>query len=384
MSAWIRLRNLTLDVPVFLPQESRASGWRSLLAGAALGRARRGLARLLDDLTLDIQEGDRLAILGRNGAGKSTLLRVLNGVYQPTQGSIQVHGSRQALLNIALGFNGDATVRENVLLRGSAMGVSAAFLMSQINGILDFSGLTQKANHLLRTLSSGQRIRLGFAISTCVQHDIMLMDEWVGTGDSEFMAKAKERMQSRVGGSKIVVLASHSVGLLRDVCNKGIVLEKGRLIHAGDITSSLRAYHELMEASRSVVVVENVTDAAAQVYGCVEKIEAYADGILSFSGWFADTQGGVPDSFAVEVDGTRIHAEQVVACKRPDVMRHMGLAHENYGFQARLRVPAAITTSSDSVLQASAGYGGSCGAPLRLGAKALDDWARLLGADAGK
>src|SRR3546814_2891182 len=114
------------------------------------------------------------------------------------------------------------------------MGLKSRFLAAQIGAILEFAGLEDKTNHRLHTLSAGQRMRLGFAISTSVQHDITLLDEWVGTGDLEFMARAKERMQDRVGGSKIVVLASHSTGMLRDICNKGIVLEHGRLVHLGE------------------------------------------------------------------------------------------------------------------------------------------------------
>src|SRR3546814_6956090 len=125
------------------------------------------------------------------------------------------------------------------------MGLTARFLGDQIDGTLEFSGLREKVDHRLRTLSTGQKMRLGFAISTSVQHDIIMMDEWVGAGDADFMRKAKERMQSRLGGSKIVVLASHSPGLLRDICNRAIVLDRGRLMHAGDITESLKYYHEL-------------------------------------------------------------------------------------------------------------------------------------------
>lgn len=373
MSARIQLRHLTLDVPVFLPQESEAVGWRSMLAGAAMSRTKRGLARLLEDITLDVEEGDRLAILGRNGAGKSTLLRVLNGVYQPTRGEVSISGTRQALLNIALGFNGDATVRENILLRGSAMGVSAAFLMLQIDEILDFSGLTDKANHLLRTLSSGQRIRLGFAISTCVQHDIMLMDEWVGTGDSEFMAKAKERMADRVGGSSIVVLASHSVGLLRDICNKGIVLEKGRLVHHGDIVSALKCYHEMQSGSATEpTVVDDGVDAAAQIYGCIEDL-VFEENAIRLEGWFTDTQGAVPSFVALEIGGQRYPAMRVIPVKRADVMRHFGLAHDGYGFKAWVATPDGIGSDTlGSDLRALGGRSAErIDAPLRLAAKVL-------------
>src|SRR5690606_19712161 len=247
MNARIRVERLSLDVPAFLQQEQASSvGWAGLFFGAAFHPPRRRLLRLLDGISFELNEGDRLAILGRNGAGKSTLLRVLNRVYQPSEGSVSIDGSCQALLNMSLGFNGAATVRQHIFLRGIAMGLRAQFLRPQVEPILEFSGLREKSGHRVGTLSSGQKLRLGCAISTSVQHDIILMDEWIGAGDADFMGKARERMKSRVGGSKIVVLASHSTGLLRDICNRGIVLERGKLAYAGDITSSLKHYHDLL------------------------------------------------------------------------------------------------------------------------------------------
>lgn len=342
MSVHIRLDRLSLDVPIFLQQEQQATGWVGIFLGAAFVPPKRRMVRLLDNLSFDVREGDRLAILGRNGAGKSTLLRVLNRVYRPTSGTLEVEGSCQALLNMSLGFNGEATVRENIFLRGVAMGLRAAYVREHVGSILEFSGLAHKAGHRLRTLSSGQKMRLGFAISTSVQHDIMLMDEWVGAGDADFMEKAKDRMQDRVGGSKIVVLASHSVGLLRDICNKGIVLEKGRLVHVGDITSALKCYHGMMAQLRAenTITIEPVESAGAQVYGVVEEIRAgQGEGVFLLKGWMADTEGALPRGVALEFDGHRHVAESVEYVRRPDVMRHLGLPGDDCGFLASVRVP---------------------------------------------
>jgi ABC-type polysaccharide/polyol phosphate transport system ATPase subunit len=348
MSAFIRARQLALDVPIFLQRERETKGWAGMFLGAAFDPPKRRLTRLLDNISFDVREGDRLAILGRNGAGKSTLLRVLNRVYQPTSGHLEVQGSCQALLNMSLGFNGEATVRENIILRGVAMGLKSSFLREQIAPILEFSGLQQKSSHRLRTLSTGQKMRLGFAISTSVQHDIILMDEWVGAGDSEFMAKARERMQSRVGGSKIVVLASHSVGLLRDICNKGIVLEGGKLVYSGDITSSLKRYHDLLAQLRAdkTVTIETTTHAGAQVYGAIEDIRATGEvGRFLVKGWMVDTEGAAPAGVALELNGQRYIAEKIERIKRPDVMRHFGLSTDECGFHAVITVPGATHLS---------------------------------------
>ncbi len=344
MSARIKVDRLSLDVPVFLQRERESKGWGGMFFGAAFDPPKRRLVRLLDNLSFEVNEGDRVAILGRNGAGKSTLLRVLNRVYQPSHGSLTVEGSCQALLNMSLGFNGEATVRENIHLRGIAMGLKSSFLRDQIGPILDFSGLHEKTSHRLRTLSSGQKMRLGFAISTSVQHDIILMDEWVGAGDADFMAKAKERMRSRVGGSKIVVLASHSVGLLRDICNKAIVLERGKLVHAGDITSGLKHYHDLLAQLRSdnkmLLETEAPEPGNVQVYGAVEDISQGADdGTYVIKGWFVDTDGAVPGGVVLEVHGHRYAAEKIERIKRPDVMHHFGLSTEDCGFRATVVLP---------------------------------------------
>lgn len=346
MSAHIRARGLTLDVPIFLQRERASSGWLGMYLGAAFDPPKRGVVRLLDGVDLDVADGDRLAILGRNGAGKSTLLRVLNRVYQPTSGELEVQGSCQALLNMSLGFNGEATVRENIFLRGVAMGLHSSFLRGEVDSILEFSGLQEKEGHRLRTLSSGQRLRLGFAISTSVQHDIILMDEWLGTGDANFMARAKERMRSRVSGSRIVVLASHSVGLLRDICNKGIVLERGRLVHAGPIGDALRYYHELMTRLRmgkDAIEEQPQEPGATHVFGAVEEIRIEQPGRFFLKGWMIDGQGGLPSALVVEWQGHRFVADVRERVHRRDVLQHFGLADGTCGFAATVEIAGAAS-----------------------------------------
>lgn len=241
-------KNVSLDVPVYLQAERSAKTWMSMLLGAALDPPRRETRTILSDIDFEAHEGDRIALIGRNGAGKSTLLRVLKGAFQPTRGTVEVTGSCQALLNVSLGFVAEATVRENIFLRGTAIGFRPSQIRDLVDPVLEFSGLEGKANHRLKTLSAGQRMRLGFAISTAIQHDIMLMDEWIGTGDVEFLAKAKERLSGRVSSSKIVVLASHSAGLLSSVCNKGMVLDRGRMEFIGPVREALAFYRELVKA----------------------------------------------------------------------------------------------------------------------------------------
>ena len=250
MTAFIRARGVGLEVPYYVQPERQGGSWLSTLVSAATAMPKRHFATLLDDITFNIEEGDRVALIGSNGAGKTTLLRVLTGAFRPTRGSVEVQGSRQALLNLSLGFNPEGTLHENIYLRGTAMGIPAGRIRDLVDSILDFSELGHLANRRLLTLSSGQRMRLGFAISTSIQHDIMLLDEWFGAGDSSFVKKARERLVSRVEGSKIVVVASHNTDLAKKLCNRGLVIRQGKVAFLGPIKEALAEYKQLTEADR--------------------------------------------------------------------------------------------------------------------------------------
>jgi len=244
--ASIVAKDLSLIVPYYAqPEGAPTSSWMSMLFGAATAVPRRRFATLLDGVNFRISEGERVALIGRNGAGKSTLLRTLAGAFQPTGGQVKITGSRQALLSVGLGFNKEATVQENIYLRASAMNIPSSDIRGMIEPVLEFSGIRDIANRRLLTLSSGQRMRLGFAISTMIQHDIMLLDEWLGTGDAQFIRRAQRRMMDRVNGSKIVVIASHKRSLLKSLCTRGLVLEGGSIVFDGDISEALVAYRNL-------------------------------------------------------------------------------------------------------------------------------------------
>jgi ABC-type polysaccharide/polyol phosphate transport system ATPase subunit len=246
MSVHLHVRHVSLELPLFLQNARSASSMFKTLLGAAFDPPRREFRTILDDISFSAERGDRIGLLGRNGAGKSSLLRVLTGAYRPTRGEVDSVGSKQALLNVSLGFNLEATVLENVYLRGTAMGLRASHVRDVLQPVLDFAELQDKTHHRLKTLSSGQRMRLGFSIATAVQHDIMLMDEWIGAGDAAFIHKARDRMRDRVDGAKIVVLASHNSALLRDVCNRGLVLDGGRVQYFGDIAPAIAAYETIL------------------------------------------------------------------------------------------------------------------------------------------
>lgn len=251
MTSSIRVQNLSLAIPTFVQRERKTTSWLSTLFSAATARPVRQFRTLLNDVSFELAEGDRLGLIGANGAGKTTLLRVLTGAYAPTQGTLSVTGTRQALLNIGLGFSKEATLMENIYLRGTAMGMPTKELRRLSQSMLEFSGLQNKAQDRLYTLSSGQRARLGFAIATAIKRDIVLMDEWLGAGDAAFIERAKQRMSDRVDGSKIVVLASHNASIVEQICNKGMVLDQGRVCFFGDVKSALAAYAQQVKEAKA-------------------------------------------------------------------------------------------------------------------------------------
>ncbi|MBB5014454.1 ABC transporter ATP-binding protein [Rehaibacterium terrae] len=238
-------------MPLFTQDARGVRATLGLFLRAAFQPPRREVCTTLDGISFSLQAGDRLAVVGRNGAGKSTLLKVLVGAYPPTRGHVEICGSRQALLNLSLGFNQEATVVENIMLRGIAMGLRSQQASAVIDEVLDFAELTEKAGHRLRTLSAGQRMRLGFALATAVQHEILIMDEWIGTGDAGFVAKARDRIRSRVNNARIVVLASHNFQLIKDVCNVAMLLEAGRSLAYGPVEVVLRQYETLLREAAS-------------------------------------------------------------------------------------------------------------------------------------
>lgn len=246
MTALLSARGVGLDIPIYTQDQRSFRAGLGVLFRAAFEAPRREIRPILEDIDFDLNAGDRVALVGRNGAGKSTLLKVMIGAYMPTRGVLHVNGTRQALLNISLGFNHEATVVENIFLRGIAMGMRPKSAATIIDEVLDFSELSEKAGHRMRTLSAGQKMRLGFALATAVQHEILIMDEWIGTGDAAFVEKATERLKSRVENAKIVVLASHSPTLLRAICNRAMLIEDGKITLDAGVDDVLRAYNLLI------------------------------------------------------------------------------------------------------------------------------------------
>lgn len=196
----------------------------------------------LRDITFRLQDGDRIGLVGRNGSGKSTMLRVVAGLAHPQKGRVVVDGRVISLIEIGLGINPELSGAENIELPLRLLGATTQEVRDAAREIPAFTGLGDFINLPVRTYSAGMRTRLAFALCTAIQGDILVMDEWLGTGDAEFVHKAQQRLTELVGRTKILVLASHSPDMVKAVCNKACWLEGGRVAMFGSAEEVCNAY----------------------------------------------------------------------------------------------------------------------------------------------
>jgi lipopolysaccharide transport system ATP-binding protein len=196
----------------------------------------------LDSISLTLNEGDRLGIVGSNGSGKTSLLRLLAGVYTPTSGTIVREGKIDSLLAIGAGMDMEQDAFANIKLKLTMLGVVKSELDQRTRTILEFADLGEFASLPVRTYSSGMLVRLGFAIATSVVPEILLMDEWLSAGDADFGKKAQTRIREVVDSSKILAIASHSRGTIERTCNQVLWLESGHMRMLGEPKEVLDAY----------------------------------------------------------------------------------------------------------------------------------------------
>jgi len=200
--------------------------------------------RALDDLSLTIGHGDRIGLIGHNGAGKSTLLRVLAKIYQPTQGTVQIEGRVSALLDIMLGMEADSTGYDNIVLRGILQGLTFKQILAKQSEIAEFTELGDYLSMPVRTYSAGMKVRLAFAIATSITSQILILDEVINAGDAAFRHKAERRIKEVITNADIVVVASHELDLIKEMCNKVICLDQGKLAFFGDLEEGIALYNE--------------------------------------------------------------------------------------------------------------------------------------------
>jgi ABC-2 type transport system ATP-binding protein/lipopolysaccharide transport system ATP-binding protein len=206
---------------------------------------RRVSIQALENVSLAVAHGDRLGLVGHNGAGKTTLLRVIAGIYEPTSGSVAVDGRTVPIFDLGAGMDPESTGYQNIMFRGLYLGLSRADIRARVEEIADFTELGSFLHMPIRTYSNGMHARLAFAISTCVEPEILLLDESIGAGDAAFLLKARSRLEKFIDQSGIMVLATHSEPMMRDLCNKAVLLEHGRIVTIGSVDDVFSSYKEL-------------------------------------------------------------------------------------------------------------------------------------------
>ena len=201
----------------------------------------------LRDISFSIKRGEALALIGENGSGKSTILKIIAGVLRPSHGKVNVHGGVAPLIELGAGFDMDMTARENVFLNGAMLGYSRQRMQMSFESIIDFAELQDFVDVPLKNFSSGMIARLGFAIATQVKEEILIVDEILSVGDVRFQKKCHERMSELMSGGTTLLFVSHSMDQIRQICNRAIWLDHGRIVSDGKVNATCDAYLSALE-----------------------------------------------------------------------------------------------------------------------------------------
>jgi ABC-type polysaccharide/polyol phosphate transport system ATPase subunit len=202
----------------------------------------------LQGIDLVVPVGTSIGIVGSNGSGKSTLLRVINGVLTPDRGSVRVNGSVSAMLELGIGFHPDQTGRENVFLSGVLMGRTRRELRARYDDIVEFAGIERFMDSPVKTYSTGMWARLAFALATSVDPDILIIDEVLAVGDEAFQARCRERIRQFAAEGRTIVLVSHSLAMIEELCTFAVWLDKGVVSGGGEVHAVADAYRKLIQA----------------------------------------------------------------------------------------------------------------------------------------
>lgn len=197
----------------------------------------------LNDVSFEVKKGEVVGFIGNNGAGKSTLLKIIAGVMKPTKGSVDIYGNICPMIELGAGFDYDLTARENIYLNGAVLGYSKEFIDSKFNEIVDFSELKDFLDVPVRNFSSGMIARLAFSIATIVDPEILIVDEILSVGDIAFQQKSENKMKSMITGGTTVLFVSHSIEQIKNLCNRVVWLEHGKVVKIGPAKQVCEEYY---------------------------------------------------------------------------------------------------------------------------------------------
>jgi ABC-2 type transport system ATP-binding protein len=239
----ITTKDACVDFPIF---DAKSRSLKKTVMGMVGGNIDSGakvpIIEALRDVTLQLDHGARIGLVGHNGAGKSTLLRLLAGIYEPTRGSAEIRGRVAPVFDLGVGMDPEISGYENLMIRGLFLGMTRKQMEDRVDDIADFTELGDFLRMPLRTYSTGMRVRLALGVVTSIDPEILLLDEGIGAVDAAFLEKSKNRLAELVERSGLLVFASHSDEFLRDLCDTAIWMEHGRIRQHGDIEDVLAAY----------------------------------------------------------------------------------------------------------------------------------------------
>jgi ABC-2 type transport system ATP-binding protein len=239
----IDVHNASVDFPIF---DARSRSLKKRVLGKVGGKIgtdnRVPVIEALRDITLSIQEGDRVGLVGHNGAGKSTLLRLLSGIYEPTRGAARIVGKVAPVFDLGVGMDPEISGIENIMVRGLFLGMTRKQMEKRVDDIAEFTELGDYLQMPLRTYSTGMRVRLALGVVTSIDPEILLLDEGIGAVDAAFLEKARDRLVDLVNRSGLLVFASHQDDLLMELCSSAIWMDEGRMKEQGSLRHVLTAY----------------------------------------------------------------------------------------------------------------------------------------------
>ncbi len=213
--------------------------------------------KALIDIDIDIKKGEFIGILGRNGAGKSTLLKIIAEIYQPTSGSVTVNGKLVPFIELGVGFNPNLSGRDNVYLNGAILGFTRSEMDSMYDSIVDFAELREFMDQKLKNYSSGMQVRLAFSVAIQADADILLLDEVLAVGDASFQKKCYEYFDSLKESKKTIILVSHSMGVIRQYCDRAVLIDGGRVAYDGTADQVADEYLKLFNTASDVKKTEH-------------------------------------------------------------------------------------------------------------------------------
>ncbi|MGY1693506.1 ABC transporter ATP-binding protein [Geodermatophilus sp. SYSU D00814] len=242
----IATKDACVDFPIF---DAKSRSLKKTVMGLVGGNIDSGskvpVIEALRDVTVNLEHGARVGLVGHNGAGKSTLLRLLSGIYEPTRGIAEIRGRVAPVFDLGVGMDPEISGLENIMIRGLFLGMTRKQMQERVEDIADFTELGDFLHMPLRTYSTGMRVRLALGVVTSIDPEILLLDEGIGAVDAAFLEKSKQRLVQLVERSGLLVFASHSDEFLRELCDTAIWMEHGQIRQQGELDEVLRAYKGL-------------------------------------------------------------------------------------------------------------------------------------------